>query len=301
MRYKKMHLGTTIFSGRSEKTISYLKNHQRSLELSEDERAYLIEVVDQWSDTPVPSHFFPFVESELREPTLQALIGLRTVISELQIPVPIGEKLYKKVQGLNESGSPGFGLIAGLVKALPNRFDDLASTMRMGLVSENVDIAEGAAVGLHHWLMASAEVASHIQPPPNDLVREIGIMIATRRKKALGQALEIAKWVFDEGNDAQKEAIRDLALQGLGYLVEELRYDREHDLDADVPFLRWACAHLALAMAECGLGDDLAVSRWLESAKEDPLPEVRYAKNSDFAQSSRERESAGDEPSSQAD
>ena len=70
----------------------------------------------------MPSHFFPFVESELREPTLQALIGLRTVISELQISVPIGEKLYKKVQGLNESGIPGFGLIAGLVKTLPNRF-----------------------------------------------------------------------------------------------------------------------------------------------------------------------------------
>ena len=281
------------------KTISCLKNHQRSLELSEDERAYLIEVVEQWSDTPVPSHFFPFVESELHEPTLQALIGLRTVISEIQIPVPIGEKLYKKVQGLTESGSPGFGLIAGLVKAMPNRFDELALTMRTGLVSENVDIAEGAAVGLHHWLMASAEVASHIQPPPNDLVREIGIMIATRRKKALGQALEIAKWVFDEGKDEQRETIRDLALQGLGYLVEELRYDREHDQDDDVPFLRWACAHLALAMAECGLGDDPAVTRWLETAKEDPLPEVRYAKSSDFAQSSREKESAGDEPPTQ--
>ena len=260
------------------KTISYLKDHQRSLELSEDERSYLTEVVEQWSDTPVPSHFFPFVESKLREPTLQALIGLRTVISELQIPVPIGEKLYKKVQGLNESGSPGFGLIAGLVKALPNRFDDLASTMRMGLVAENVDIAEGAAVGLYHWLTTSAEAASQIQPPPNDLVREIGIMIATRRKKALGQALEIAKWVFDEGNDAQKEAIRDLALQGLGYLVEELRYDREHDLDIDVPFLRWRCAHLALAMAECGLGDDPAVARWSENIENDPLPEVRYAR-----------------------
>ena len=281
--------------------ISGLKNHRRSLNLSEDERAYLIEVVEQWSDTPVPSHFFPFFESELREPTLQALIGLRTVISEIQIPVPIGEKLYRKVQVLNEAGSPGFGLIAGLVKALPNRFDELASTMRMGLVSDNVDLAEGAAVGLYHWLTTSAEVASQIQPPPNDLVSEIGIMIATRRKRALGQALEIAKWVFDEGNDAQKEAIRHSALQGLGYLVEELRYDREHDLDADVPFLRWACAHLALAMAECGLGDNPAVTRWLESAKEDPLPEVRYAKNPDFARPSTEGESAGDEPTSQAD
>ena len=191
--------------------------------------------------------------------------------------MPIGEKLYGKVRDLNESGILGFGLIAGLVKALPNRFGDLASTMRVGLVSENVYIAEGAVVGLHHWLATSAEGISHIQPPPDDLVREIGIMIATRRKKALGQALDIAKWVFDEGNDAQKEVIRDLALQGLGYLVEELRYDREHDLDIDVPLLRWHCTHLALAMAEYGLGDNPAVARWSENIENDPLPEVRYA------------------------
>ena len=89
-----------------------------------------------------------------------------------------------------------------------------------------------------------------------------------------------------------------MALQGLDYLVEELRYDREHDID-DVPFLRWACAHLALAMAECGLGDNPTVALWLESAKEDPLPEVRYARSPDFAQPNTDGES--DEPTSQAE
>lgn len=258
--------------------ISGLKNRQRSLDLSEDERIYLTEVVKQWSDTPVPIQDFPFMASQSHEPTQHALLSLPSILAEIQIPDSIGEKLYNKMKNLDESELPRFRLIAGLVKAMPNRFDKLTSMMRMGLVSDNVNLAEDAAVGLHHWLMASAGVASHIQPPPNDLVREIGIMIATRRKKALGQALEIAKWVFDEGNDAQKEAIRDLALQGLGYLVEELRYDREHDLDADVPFLRWACAHLALAMAECGLGDNPAVARWAENIENDPLPEVRYAR-----------------------
>ena len=178
--------------------------------------------------------------------------------------------------------------------------------MRMGLVSDNVDLAEGAAVGLYHWLTTSVEAASHLQPPPNDLVREIGIMIATRRKAgSRHRHLKIAKWVFDEGNDAQKETIRYQVLQGLGYLVEKLRYDREHDqdddVDVDVPLLRWRCTHLALAMAECGLGDDPAVSRWSENIKNDPLPEVRYAKSPDFAQPSKDSESAGDKPTSQAD
>ena len=259
--------------------ISCLKNHQRSLELSEDERAYLIKVVEQWSDTPVPSHVIAPIESQLREPTLRALSGLPTVISEIQLPMPIDKKLYGKAQDLNKSKIPGFGLIAGLVKSLPNRFDELALMMRMGLGADNFDLAKGAAVGLYHWLTTSAEADSQIQPPPDDLIREIGVVIAARKKTVLAQALQIAKWVFDEGNDVQKETIRDLALQGLGSLVEELRYDREHDLDADVPLLRWRCAHLALAMAERGFGDDPTVIRWLEISKEDPLPEVRHAKH----------------------
>ena len=281
--------------------ISGLKNRRRSLELSEDERSYLTRVVERWSDTPVPVQNFPFMDSRLDESCRRALKGLPSILAEIQIPESIGEKLYNKMKDSNESGLPQFGLIAGLIKAMPNRFDELISTMRMGLVSDDVEQAESAAVGLYYWLTRSAEADSQIQPPLNDLVREIGIMIATRRKKALGQALEVAKWVFDEGNDAQKGAIRDLALQGLGYLVEELRYDREYDQDDDIPFLRWRCAHLALAMAKCGLGDDPTVARWLETAKEDPLPEVRYAKSSDFAQSSREREGAGDDPTSQAE
>ena len=167
--------------------------------------------------------------------------GLRSILTEIQIPKDIAEKLYEKVGNLNESGIPAFRLIAGLLKAMPNRFDELALTVRVGLVSEEVDLAKGATAGLYHWLTTSVEIASQIQSPPDDLVREIGIMIATRRKVSLGPALQIAKWVFDEGSDAQKEAIRHLALQGLDYLSEELRYDREHDQDSDqdsidVPF-----------------------------------------------------------------
>ena len=270
--------------------ISGLKNRRHSLDLSEDERSYLTEVVKKWSGTSVPSHFFSPMESQLRRPTHRALVGLSTVISEIKILESIGQKLYEKVQVLNESGIPGFGLIAGLVKALPNRFDELVSMMRTGLLSDNVDIAEDAALGLHHWLMTSAEADSQIRPPPDDLIREIGVVIATRRKRVLAQALKIAKWVFDEGNDLEKKTIRDLVLQGLGSLVEELRYDREHDLDIDVPFLRWRCAHLALAMKECGLGDGPAVARWSENIENDPLPEVRYARPAFRHQSNRPTE-----------
>ena len=211
-------------------------------------------------------------------PIFHAIDGLRSILTEVQIPESVGEKLHEKVQALNESDIPGFVLIAGLVKALPDRLDELALLMRTGLASENEDIARGAVIGLHHWARTSVRADSQSQPPPNDLIREIGIIIATRRRVALEPSLQIAKWVFDEGNHAQKEAARGLALQGLGYLAEELRYDREdHDPTDDVPWLRWCSAQLALSMAAHGSENAPAVTRWLEIAENDPLPEVRYA------------------------
>ena len=254
----------------------------------------------------MPSHAGLFVQSQLREPIHRALDGLRSILTEIQIPKDIAEKLYEKVGSLNESGIPAFRLIAGLLKAMPNRFDELALTVRVGLVSEEVDLAKGATAGLYHWLTTSVEIASQIQSPPDDLVREIGIMIATRRKVSLGPALQIAKWVFDEGSDAQKEAIRHLALQGLDYLSEELRYDREHDQDSDqdsidVPLLRWRSAQLALSMAKRGFEDDPVVAHWLKIVKTDPLPEVRYVKGPTSARQWEDAATVNDELDSQTE
>jgi len=261
--------------------ISSLKINEHPLALSDEEQSYLIDIVDRWAETPVPRDFFPPMENQRREPTRRALDSLPSVLAGIYIPESLGEKLFEKVRDLNRSKMPGFKLIAGLVKAMPNRLDELSRRMRTELAAEDDTLAEGAAVGLYRWLTTSADADSQTLPPPDDLVREIGVLLATRRKISLGLALQIAKWIFDKGSDTQREVIRDLALQGLGSMAEELRYDREHvrDDNIDVPLLRWRSTQLAHSMAAYGSGNAPAVSRWLEMAKEDPLPEVRYAKS----------------------
>ena len=282
-------------------TISGLRENGRSLGLSEDERTYLIKVVEQWLDIPVPSHVVTFFENQLREPTHRALVGLRTVISEINIPEQIGEKLYTKVQALNESVIPSFALTACLVDTLPARFDEIALSMRMGLVSDNVDLAENATSGLHYWLTASCDKNSRLRPPPDDLVREIGVIIATRRKGSLGQALQTAKWIFEEGRQMQRDAVYQLAVQGLGYLFEELRYDRKHDQDPNtVPLLRWRSVQLALSMAKRGF-EDTPVFRWLEIVETDPLPEVRNAKGPPSARQRENSAAVSDKPDSRTE
>ena len=262
--------------------ISNLKIHKRPLTFSDQEREHLATLVARWAETPVRHllHVTGVQElmfQERRNGVRRAILGLQSVLLEVRLSEPISERLYEKVQNLNESDISALCLVAGLINALPRRFDDIVLSMRKGLSSDDTSLAEDAAEGLWFWLRISSASTAELRPPPTDLIREIGMVIAARRKTFLGRALQIAKWVFSDGEPEHRDAIGELASQGLGYLAQELRYDGSHDPD-DVPLLRWGCTHLALAMAQNGFNADPAVASWVESAENDPLPEVRYAK-----------------------
>ena len=262
--------------------ISGLNVYQQSLTLSDKEQNYLAGLVGQWAESPPVRKFFP--DHQDIDRVRQAIFGLKSIILKVLIPEATATKLYEKIHKLKGSDTPGLELIAGIVRALPNRVDEIALLVRMELTSDDSDLVKNAASGLHFWLKSASDSTPELRPPPDDLVREIGIIIATRRKVVLAQALQIAKWIFAEGNKDHRKIIGQLAVQGLGYLLNELRYDREHqqDEDFDVPLLRWDCTHLAIAMTEHGFGDDPTVARWLDNAKEDPLPEVRHAQHPAF-------------------
>ena len=265
--------------------IYYLRRNGCLFALSDEEQSFVKKMLQRWLEAPVQSDDFPFKENQLREPIFRALSGLSTLILEIEISENIGEKLYAKMQHLNQLKIPAFGLIPSLVRVLPNKFDEIVLLMKTGLASEHENLSINAVQGLRLWLEMTTDLVSLLREPPEDLVREIGVIIAVRRKGSLVQALQAAKWLFDAGRDTHRETIKDLVLQGLGFLTEELRYDREHDQDEqknnpnaqnDIPLQRLRCARLALSMANQGLKDDPVISRWLEIAKQDPLPEVRY-------------------------
>ena len=144
-------------------------------------------------------------------------------------------------------------------------------------MSDDSDLVLSAMSGLRSWLTASIDSGASLRPPPDDMLREVGFIMASRRSVSLPQALHLAEWVFNEGTSSQQNIVGALALQGLGYLAEELRYERDHDQNIDVPLLRWLCVRLAQSMVQSGLRDEQAVEIWLKIAKEDPLPEVRHA------------------------
>ena len=184
--------------------------------------------------------------------------------------------LYQRIEVLNDHGIPSSSLGVGLVKERKDYCSNIVQLMRAGLVSENEDYARDAGTALMFWLQADKEKMVGFGTPL-ELVREIGIVIATRRKAALRQALGVAIWVFSEGTREQQDVIGGLTVQGLGYLAKELRYDDGRDGELDVPWLRWRCAQLASVMAKDLYREDPVVMRWIKDAKDDPLPEVRNA------------------------
>ena len=259
--------------------ISALRNYGSPLQLSESEGAFLAGLVEYWVDIDFPSHPIRYFQSGARQPTVWALRGLRSILTEVIIPQPVGERLFEKLRKLTDTGTPCFELIHGLVRTIPDRFDELVIWLWIGLASDDNARAESAIVGLHSWLEAQLNAEMQLQAPPEHLVHEIGLMIATRRSAALPQALPLATWVFSKGTPEHRQILNDLAVHGLRFLAEELAYDREYNLDGnvDLPLLRWLCVELAQAMASSGMTDEPAVDLWLKLGEEDPLPEARYA------------------------
>ena len=259
--------------------ISGLRNQGQALHLTDNEQKYIADVVEQWVTISIPKYSINFFEGMAREPARRAIRGLASILVEEAIAAPVCERLYKKLRCLGDSGTPCIEPVAGLVKKLPDRYDELVTWVRMGLVSHDRTMVASAMSGLHSWMVASAVVGETLRPPPNDLLREIGLMIASRRSGSLVHAVQLAKWVFTEGTQGHRDVISALTIEGLSYLAEELSYDRDRDLqeNADLPLLRLLCTQLAQLMAQYGFKDELAVSRWLEMGLCDPLPEVRYA------------------------
>ena len=266
--------------------IHKMRYHGKQLEFSDEEKEYLADLVTQWVAAPIrppiqpPGHREPIFIDD-REKIEQAIGGLQFILLKVEITKDTGENLHKKITELNSFGIRTMRLTACLLKVLPDRFQEIVQLMRMGMASDDKSVATDAMQGLWYWLDISADCVPELPVPPIDLVREIGVIIATRRKAALARALQTANWVFKNCGLEQRNAIGELVSEGLHYLAQNLRYDGIHDSleDADVPVLRWGCTQLALTMSERGFDDDPAIVKWVESAKKDPLPEVRHAKH----------------------
>ena len=219
--------------------------------------------------------------------------GIRSLVTEVGIPRDTAENLFDHAELVIESQyelSPrwfrdhaeislaiAFGLIPGLVRALPDKTDQITHWVRTGLASDDDLWISCAVSALRYWTSQPETLVPMVPPDVDDLILEVGVIIASRRRVALADALWCAIAIFDGRLHWVGEMTTRLVLQGLAYLAEELSYDRDiHDAE-QIPTLRWLCARLAATLTQHDFGEVPAVAEWLEIAKDDPFPEVRNA------------------------
>ena len=258
-----------------------LRNYGKLLTLSEREEQFLMTALSRWTDLPMPSPkntssyiSFHYIDKLI----INEINGVSSILLEVNITSHLAEKFYQKMNTLIDLRFPAFGFIPSLSMVLKNRSAELIQTLKLGMLSPVQDIAEVALISLNQWIFHSNELTSHIDAPPDELIHEVGIMIAIRRKNTLRIALHIAKLIFEKGSNIQKQKIQDMTLRGLSYLLEELRYDWDDaELKNDLPDLRNYSVQLALSMLKHGILDSDTIRQWIQTAKSDPLPELRNA------------------------
>ena len=268
-------------------TISGLRRHGRKLSLGKDEREHVATVIDQWAKSQLPSHLFVRMpmQGQIKLPIRRAIGGLREILLEVDLPEDVAVALCERIEKLKDADIYGLSLTAGFTRVLPKQFDSLVLNMRMALCSENTDLVEDAASGLLFWLETANSPDWEIRSPPDDLLREISVLIATPPKRVAcrgyaGSKMGVRTW---KPGPKRIESLNWCCMV-LGIWWRNLKYSRDGDdsRDDDTPTLRWRCVQLAIAMSKSGFGEEWAVKRWLGVMGIDPLPEVRNAMGSTF-------------------
>ena len=248
------------------------RTHDFSFKLSDKDRELIKVNLQRWATATIPEYIFSPIRRERWDKMRNAIFGVASLLMHIQLDNTLVESLYQKYQQFCTMGIPAIPILIGLFRSPAAPENDILTELRKRLSSGSQNFVFDTAETIKFWVHSMGHC--EITPPPKDIIREIGVIIATRRAIALSPALSVAAWVFKHGTSVDQQELRQLCLEGLTYLIEELDYNRKQSDDMDVPLLRWHCVSLAQAMQERGIKENI-VENWLTAARTDPLPEVR--------------------------
>jgi hypothetical protein len=165
------------------------------------------------------------------------------------------------------------------VNPAPDLRDAVIDALRRGLIGTDHQQAGSAAFALVRWArLAKNGLEGGL---PRTLIERLAATIERRPQHGLSSMLDamthLVKMGFYNSSDLPP------LLQALGDLRIETRYDAI-EIDSEeaitVSLVRKECVGLALALQPL-MPDDVTLVGWLDDAKADPLPEVRFRLDED--------------------
>ena len=172
----------------------------------------------------------------------------------------------------------------------PARYDSVATRLRIGLNSTDTNEVVDCIEGLIRWFLYAQK--DLLPMPPDHLVQELVIMVATRRQPGLELAMQKLSLILERAPHQLTEDMVRSACIGLEYLKKETELPT--DLDKEVnsgsrpmipidrrPDCRKDAAGLAYALykhlSEKNREIPQILVEWRNLSRSDPLPEVRRA------------------------
>jgi SIR2-like domain len=229
-------------------------------------------------------------------PALSAAADQQTPVSSgdlvaVQPALPLPQQLLQMIDDLQRLRYPVELAFVELVRLCPEHSDELTGRLRRGLASLEERSAEAAVEAVLRWWNRAR--AGRLSAPPEDLLRELALIVSVRRPSNLHAALRATAWIVSgktlPGIDPHSLALSDtfveLLVEGLDYLAGAATYGQILPLTGpeaakksyEIVEQRELCVALARALAANGRADSRPVRRWLEEAATDPLPDVRMA------------------------
>jgi hypothetical protein len=166
------------------------------------------------------------------------------------------------------------GALPLFLPAAPGVTDDIISAIRAGLLGSNFQHVANAAQTIGGWAKLVRD--GTLPELPRSLIEQLIATIETRQiglSAMLGTALILLKDNFLLTQDLER------LMQTMSRIRREVRYE---DVDFDtmeavsVSLIRAECVKLAVALKE-RVADDGSLQAWIDEAKSDPLPEVRFS------------------------
>ena len=247
-------LDQTMYAIGDTKELSVSKGFE--FDLSDDDEALVLQLVKRWSEAPVSAILSFDLDGRYRTGANNAVRGVTALLMYVDAPDDVTEDLVAKCSRLGEADVSPLPLLVALSRSRKQLRGRVVAALRAALLEDDRKSAGDAASALQCWMhFAKLRV---LDGPPDDLVREIGAIVETRRPVALPAALWVAEWVFVKGQEQHQALLRAPVTSGLAALLPLLRYEEADGESSqfDVPLLRWRCVGIARELAKAGCRDE---------------------------------------------
>ena len=242
-------------------------------DLSRDDEALIVQLLRRWSELTVSELVLFDLDGSRRAEANNAVRGVATLLMYVDVPDSVADGLVAKCLRLDDVSVSALPLMVGLSRSRKSLRERAVAAVRKALLADDRKSVGDAASAIQCWLRFANLGLS--EGPPDDLMREVGAIVETRRTVALLSALWVVEWVFVKGQEHHQTLLHAPVTEGLASLLPLLRYEElEPKSRFHVPLLRWRCVGIARALARAGCRDE-PILAWIEQAQEDRLPEVR--------------------------